>query len=158
METRISFVRQRLRCHILGDPSENGSVDDAKEQLTYFLKQFLNGVVSHLNLGRPPQRLLQETSSPRHMTTITFIDGKQVDESDGERDGTKGYWGRTTFWYFCLEPRLPRKLGFGPLPATACCRRLIVARCLSLCVLPSIEGGMDNIRVILRGFFRLVDW
>ena len=57
---RISFVRQRLRCHILGDPSEDGSVDDA----TYFLKQFLNRVASHLNLGRlcgsskKPARLL----------------------------------------------------------------------------------------------------
>ena len=105
--------------------------------------------------------LLQETRSPGHMTTITFIDGKQVDETDGETE-REGLLGSNDFLVFlsrAIEPRLPGKLG-GPPPrrplTSPCWRRLIVARCGFVYCRQS-ERGMDNIRVIPGGLFCLVE-
>ena len=44
--------------------------------------QFLGAIYQHGSLPlvvQPPKLYLQETRSAGHMTTITFIDGKQVD-------------------------------------------------------------------------------
>ena len=94
------------------------------------------------------------------MTTITFIDGKQVDGPD--REGLLGSDDFLVFLSRASHPRLPRKLGDRAAVDIAGCddaihgwRRLIVARCRFVYSRQS-GRGMDNIRVIYGGFFSLV--
>ena len=56
--------------------------------------QFLGAIHQHRSLPLevlPPMLCLQETRPAGHMTTITFIDGKQVDgEAGADREGLLG--------------------------------------------------------------------
>ena len=98
------------------------------------------------------------------MTTITFIDGKQVDGPDRE-----GLLGSDDFLVFLSRaseraiPDCPENWAIerpltspaATMPAIHGWRRLIVARCRFVYSRQS-GRGMDNIRVIYGGFFSLV--